>query len=322
MENKNYKLATCCLLGDIPGRPDFGYKTTTKTAFLKTKDTERLLSLWVNNINKTREALLFLASQDSVFHYFRISSDIFPLATLAESHDFYKSQISYLQSLLTKVGEEVRALSPHFRIVTHPGQFCVPNSVHPHVVKNAIIELQYHYDFMSALGMPFSINIHCSGKGTEAKDRMVSVLQNDMPSEIKRVLSLENDEKCSSISEIIDVCSKTGVMPCFDIHHEAVNETFRGSEVYEYRILSDDQCKFIEDSWHKNVDLTPTMHISNRLNQGSLKNLACAHSDFLYEDQNYKLLHYINRGWDIEIEAKAKFPAVQKFYEHWSPVIK
>jgi UV DNA damage endonuclease len=316
------KFATVCLLGDIEGREHFGYKKITRTSFLKNKDFVSLKNLWISNIEKTREALLFLSSQPEQYHFFRISSDLFPLATLPEVIPFYKSEIVSLQQRIQEIGNEIKTVSPSFRLVTHPGQFCVPNSVHSHVVHNAIMELKYHYDFMSAFNMPFSINIHCSGKGKEAKDRMVSVLQNDMPQEIKRVLSLENDEKCSSIAEIIDVCSKTDVMPCFDIHHEAVNETFNGSEVYEYRILSDDQCKFIEDSWRRNINLTPTMHISNRLNQGSLKNLACAHSDFLYESQNYKLLHYINHGWDIEVEAKAKFPAVQKFYEHWSMVMK
>lgn len=307
------KLATCCLPGVDSQLPKFSYKTMTMKNWTQHHDVARLVDIWKTNISLTEKLLRRLLKLPEQFHYLRVTSDIFPLVTLPDVWPIYQTHLPELQSSIAAIGAMVKTASPSFRIVTHPGQYCVPNSAHSHVVKNSLIDLQYHYDFMSAFNIPYNINIHCSGKDKTAKERMINILENDMPIHIKSVLSLENDEKSSSITDILDICSKSGVLPCFDIHHQAVHDSFRGSEEYRYTLLSDSDCEFIETAWKK-INMKPTMHISNRLNVGSLKNSACAHSDFLYETENTKMQYYIDKGWDIEIEAKAKLEAVQKFY--------
>ena len=166
---------------------------------------------------------------------------------------------------------------------------------------------------MEALGIPFSINIHLSGKDPESPHRMIKHYSDYFSDRLKRVLSLENDEKSSSIKTIIDVSHKTGCLVCYDIHHEAVHRTFNDKEYY-FEILSEDDNLFIEEGWNK-LGMKPTMHLSNRLHLDSKKGLACAHSDYFYDSENWKVLYYLERGWDIEMEAKHKLPATKGFVD-------
>jgi len=304
-----FRLGTCCMIDS-----DFGYRSTTKTSFLKNRDYGRLWEIWESNIRKTGEALDILCDKDDHFHFFRISSSLFPLATLddPEINSFWKDKYPQIVAMIRVIGDRVKLRDPNFRIVTHPGQFCVPNSKDPRVVQNSINELEYHYDFMEPFGLPFSINVHLSGKDEGSPDRMVNTYQNYLSDRMKRVLSLENDEKSSSISTILDVSAKVDCLVCYDIHHEAVHRTFNGQD-YFFRVLGDDQNSFIESKWRDKVGLVPTMHLSNRLHVGSIRGEACAHSDFFYDSENWKMMYYLERGWDVEMEAKEKFPATERF---------
>ena len=71
---------------------------------------------------------------------------------------------------------------------------------------------------------------------------------------------------------------------------------------------------FIEEGWSK-LGMKPTMHLSNRLHLDSKKGPACAHSDYFYDSENWKVLYYLERGWDIEMEAKHKLPATKGFVD-------
>lgn len=313
-----YKLATCCLLGDTEyGK--FSYNKITKTSFLKDKDEKKLLNIWKLNIQKTRDAMLFLARQDERYHFFRISSDLFPLATLPIISDFYNKNIKDLQESLSKIGREVLEISPSFRIVTHPGQFTILNSKNPKVFDAALSDLKYHYDFMSPFSIPFSINIHLgSGEGNEPGshiDRFVLGFQK-LPKEIQDVLSLENDEKVADLDTCIEVYKRTGVKICYDLHHQAAffSSSKRLGKFLPYN-LSEDQFKIIEDSW-KNSGMVPTLHLSNRREEDSVGSKSFPHSDFLYDTEfNHSVLPLLRAGFYLECEAKAKFPAVKKFSE-------
>lgn len=304
-----YRLGTCCML-DV----NFGYSSMTAASWNKNKDLDKLWSIWLANINKTQEAIDHLVSLPEVYHFFRVSSSLFPLATLDDPvlQDFWFEKLPIIQTKLLEIGKKTLAVSPNFRIVTHPGQFCVPNSKNPRVVENSIRELNYHYDFMKAFSIPFSINIHLSGKDSDNPNRMLNVYNNYLSDGLRKTLSLENDEKSSSISDLLNVSCKCDILICYDIHHEAVNRTFKG-EPYYFSTLSEEDACFIESTWKNKLDLPPTMHISNRANVDSVRMPACAHSDWFYDTENTKLLWFLERGWDCEMEAKQKLPSIKKF---------
>ena len=320
-----YKLATCCLLGDTHlGK--FGYKKMTKSEFLKNRDEEKLLSLWNYNINKTHEALKFLSSQEECFHFFRISSDLFPLATLQETKSFYKKHISSLQKSIAEIGKEIKSIAPSFRLVTHPGQFTILNSKNPKVVNAALEDLQYHYDFMSSFSLPFSINIHIGSGSTENDSSHILRFEKGfslLPQEIKNTLSLENDEKVGDLSCIIEASKRTGVKICYDHHHQACYfSSPKRLGVFKPYSLSEEEIDFIGESW-KGSGMVPTMHLSNRRELESIGGKSFPHSDFLYDESfNVSVLPLLQRGWDLEVEAKAKFPAVKKFKDFCDSQIK
>jgi UV DNA damage repair endonuclease len=164
---------------------------------------------------------------------------------------------------------------------------------------------------MESFGLPWSINVHLSGKDSDAKDRMIFTLSNDLDRHTVSHLSLENDEKSSSLSTVCDAASKTGCLVTFDVHHEAVNRTFLGQE-YKLQLCDQDTIEFIEKGWRDNLDLTPAFHLSNRLEVDSVKGKACAHSDYFYEEDNKCILPLLERGWALECEAKKKFPAAKQ----------
>lgn len=312
------KLATCCLLGDTEyGK--FSYNKMTKSAFLKDRNEEKLLGIWNSNIQKTEDAMLFLTKQDERFHFFRISSDIFPLATLPQISSFYKKHISSLQKSISEVGQRVKKISPNFRIVTHPGQFSVINSKNPKVLDAAIVDLQYHYDFMSAFGIPFSINIHLgSGEGSEPGShikRFVHGFQT-IPKEVRESMSLENDEKVADLDTCIEVYKQTGIKLCYDLHHQAAfYSSSKRLGVFQPYKLSQGQIDAIDASW-KSSGMAPTLHLSNRREENSVGSKSFPHSDFLYDHKfNQAIFPLFDLGYDLEIEAKAKFPAVKKFSE-------
>jgi UV DNA damage endonuclease len=308
-----FKVGTVCMLSK-----DWGYKSTTAKAFHKDRDYEKLFSIWKYNIARTGEALRFLAERDSHFHFFRVSSSLFPLATLNdELYSIYLEKLQEWTPLFDSISEDVKKLSPHFRIVTHPGQFCVPNSKSANVTKNSLRELEYHALFMEKFKMPWSINIHLPGKDSDSSARMVSVVNTSFSPTLRKHLSLENDEKSSNLQKIVEVCSLTNLLVCYDVHHEAVNRTFQGLQYY-LDLPSADTLDFIEKGWRSNLNLTPAFHLSNRLVENSVKGHACAHSDLLYEDGNSAVIPLFQRGWALEAECKEKHTGVVHFISELS----
>lgn len=310
MIEPQFKVGTVCMLSK-----DWGYKSTTAKAFKKDRDFTKLFSIWKYNIERTGEALHFLADRDPHFHFFRVSSSLFPLATLNdELYSIYLEKLQEWTPLFDSISSSVLAKSRHFRIVTHPGQFCVPNSRSANVVKNSLRELEYHCLFMEKFEMPWSVNIHVPGKDEASADRMVSIANSEFSETLNRHISLENDEKSSNLEKILSVCHRTRLLPCYDIHHEAVYRTFYGSQYY-LDLPNNDILNFIEQRWMRNLQLKPAFHLSNRLIVDSIKGPACAHSDFLYEDSNSVTIPLFERGWALEAECKEKHDGVVHFME-------
>lgn len=314
------KLATCCLPGVDAKLPKFSYKSITMKSWTQHHDEKKLVGIWKTNISLTEKLLNRLLALPEQFHYLRVTSDIFPLVTLPDVWPLYQKHLPELQRDIAEIGKKVKAASPAFRIVTHPGQYTLLNSANPEVNRKAVIDLQYHYDFMSAFSIPFSINIHL-GCGPNAKDstgwisRFVDNYK-AMPEHLQHHLSLENDEKVADIATTIAVHEQTGVALCYDYHHQACYHAKpeRGGE-YHYYTLSPEQRKTIQASWN-HLNMKPTCHISNvKSITGVWKDLF-PHSDFL-EDRVFNeqvVADLLLNDWDIEVEAKAKIPAVQKFY--------
>jgi UV DNA damage endonuclease len=315
------RLGLCCLLGDIKDVPKFGYRTMTKTKWEKTKNYEELYSIWFENIKKTKWLLNYLADKPDYFHFLRMTSDLLPLVNLPGVWDFYLDKRKMLQKEIKSIGDDLVSRNKKFRMVMHPGQFTLLNSVRDDVNEKAILDLQYHYDMVSAFGFPYSINIHLgAGPTKDDKQSYIDRFVNNysqLPDYLRECLSIENDEKVCDLSLLIKLYDKVKILICYDHHHQAcymANKDRKG--VYEYYDISDEELGVIKESWLR-MGINPTTHLSNAKSKDGTWKDYFAHSDYLYDDElNKKVIDIsIKNNFDIECEAKAKLPAVEKFHE-------
>jgi hypothetical protein len=118
---------------------DFGYRSTTKTSFLKNRDYGRLWEIWESNIRKTGEALDILCDKDDHFHFFRISSSLFPLATLddPEISSFWKDRYPEIVNRIKVIGDRVKFVGD--KITLGPANNCVTPPFKAYEALNAFV---------------------------------------------------------------------------------------------------------------------------------------------------------------------------------------
>jgi UV DNA damage repair endonuclease len=140
-----------------------------------------------------------------------------------------------------------------------------------------------------------------------------------LPDYLRHCLSIENDEKVCDLSLLLKIYERAKILICYDHHHQAcylANKERKG--LYEYYELNEEQTVIIEESWVK-TGMRPTTHLSNAKSKDKTWKDYFAHSDYLYDDDfNKKVVEYsLKNNFDVECEAKAKLPAVEKFYDDY-----
>lgn len=277
--------------------------TMTKTRFLALERKEALSIVskrTLNNVIVTRKIIEYCGKRN--WNY-RISSDLFPLATLPEANLSLNVLPDYnliLQEF--KIASDI-IKKYNVRCSTHPDQFVVPASGNPGVSAKSIIELTKHATMMDLFGLPQSydapINIHMNcykGDLQEIANRFISVY-NNLPINVKSRLVLENEDKLNSwnVQQLYDlIYQKTGIPITYDSHHFRLNNTENISP--EKAIL------MCIKTWGK---YKPLFHYSN----GKSGPTDRSHSDYVY------ILHkeLFENNVDVDFEFKAKDYAIEKF---------
>ena len=277
--------------------------TMTKTKFLALERKEALSTVskrTLNNVVVTRKTIEFCGIRN--WNY-RISSDLFPLATLPEanlSFDILPDYNLIVQEF--KIAADI-IKKYNVRCSTHPDQFVVPASATKSVVEKSIVELKNHASIMDLFGLPQSyqspINIHMNCYKGNTKDiakRFIDVY-NDFPANVKSRLVLELEDKPNSwgLIKLYDlIYQKTGIPITYDSHHFRLNNPENISP--EKAIL---MCM---ETWGK---YKPLFHYSN----GRSGPTDRAHSDYVYT------LHkeLFENDVDVEFEFKAKDYAIERF---------
>lgn len=230
---------------------------------------------------------------------FRLSSSLLPLSDKVDRSLWENDSI---RKHLAEAGKTFR--NNGVRVTMHPGQFCVLSSTSDNVIKNAISDLQMHAWILDAMGMPRSpesaINIH-GGKSNEAGRLIDSI--NSLPDNIKSRLTLENDESCYSVLQLLEVHKRTGTPVVFDSHHHVFNED---------HLSLDEAYAAACDTWPKNIK--PLQHLSN--SEPGTENASFIvkrkHSGYIHTIPDVQLAGLVANNVDIEIEAKMKNLALQK----------
>jgi UV DNA damage endonuclease len=252
---------------------------------------EHIADVWLGNVKGLANIIPTVRSAG--VGMFRVGSTLLPLFDkIAESP--LKGLVADAESELRKVG----ALTNGMRLTTHPGQFVVISSDSDTVVANSVRELEYHAFIMDSLGCAatprFAINIH--GGKRDRGDRLVASIKS-LPNSVRSRLTLENDENCWSVANLLPISEQTGVPIVFDSHHHPFND---GGLTGEAAMLA------AASTWPS--DIRPLQHLSNTepgFEGGSFTERR-QHSWAIHYVPDYQRDFYLAGKSDIEMECKGK----------------
>ena len=98
------------------------------------------------------------------------------------------------------------------RVSFHPNQFTLFTSPREEVTMNAVKDMEFHYKMLEAMNALDKglINIHIGGAygdKTQSLSRFHQNLQK-LPTEMKEIMTLENDDKTYNVLETLTTCEK------------------------------------------------------------------------------------------------------------------
>ena len=264
---------------------------------------EAIKSLYVHNATRLAEMLPKIHA--SGVSLFRISSAMFPLADQVDRSMWDSDEV---KSCLKKAGEFV--LANDMRVTTHPGQFCVISSDSDETIHKSFVELQIHawmFDEMGLEASPrYAINIH--GGKADRTSRLIDQIKS-LPENVKKRLTLENDECSYSVADLLPVFLETGVPIVWDSHHHVFNDSGLSMQV---------AMDAAAETWPAGIK--PLQHLSNtepHLVNGSFQDRR-KHSDMIHYVPDCQLESLRNNVVDVEIEAKHKNLSVMQLRQQFS----
>ncbi len=153
---------------------------------------------------------------------FRISSDIIPFGSHpSNTLEWWKTFEEELQGL----GALIKASG--LRVSMHPGQYTVLNSPDEAVVARSVQDIVYHTRFLDSLDVDRSCKLvlHIGGVYGDKASAAKRFKENwsRLPEEVKRRLIIENDEKCYSAGDVLDIGQQLGIPVVFDNLHNWIN---------------------------------------------------------------------------------------------------
>jgi UV DNA damage endonuclease len=286
------RLGLCCKFHGEPIR----FRTTTATWLLARspdKALARLSALCLENAEALRRAASYCASHG--IGDFRINSQILPVKTHAEAgYDVRElPNGERVVNAFTEAGRLARELG--VRLTFHPDQFVLLNSPKEEVVERAIADLVYQTEVAEWVGADV-INIHGGGVYGDkpaALARLVATIQ-QLPSAVRERLTLENDDRSYTPSDLLPVCRATGVPLVYDVHHHrCLPDDLSVAEASEAAIAT----------WNRE----PLFHISSP-KAGWNGSDPKPHHDFI--DLADVPSEWRDLDLTIEVEAKAKEDAI------------
>ncbi len=256
---------------------------------------EKLSSIILENLNSLLKALAFCS--ENAIYCFRITSTFLPLYTHPKCA--YRIEDLPLGLNILSLFKECKeyAFKKGIRIVFHPDQFVVLNSPREEVVEKAIEDLVYHAYMADLLGADV-INIHGGGVYGDKKsalDRLRETIKS-LPKKITSYLTLENDDKSYTPSDLLPLCEELGIPLVYDVHH--------------HRCLPDDLSEQeASERAYTTWNREPLFHISSpKEGWGGPKPLR--HHDYI-DFKDFPLCWKKMLPLTVEVEAKAKEVAVK-----------
>lgn len=267
----------------------------TYTNFSKEKDLKKLDKIIKSNFLALKEIIIYNIKNN--IHFFRISSNLIPLATkddvIFDYLDTYKKYYNEIGNLIN---------SNLLRVDFHPNEYCILNSVRSEVVESSIQILTYHYNLLKYFDIKNKIIVVHIGGGTFGKQKAISRFCNNfkkLDSKIRKCIVIENDDKIFSVDDCIEIYKKIGTPIVLDYHHYLCNRD---------KLKLDEFIETVFNSWKEQI---PKIHFSSP--KSKVKKEFRSHNDFINSDDFIAFLEEIKkykRDIDIMIEAKKKDDAL------------
>ena len=295
------RLGLCCQFAKQPIR----FRTTTATSLLRMKPQDR----------RTKQSELCLANADSLLaalQYcaehaigcFRIGSSILPIKTHPQA-GYSVDELPESDAIVAKFRQCGEFAQKHgMRTVFHPDQFVVLNSPREDVVEKSIEELEYQAEVAEWVGADV-INIHGGGGYGDKSAALVRFARNvdRLSDAVRSRLTIENDDKVYTPSDLLPLCQATGLPLVYDAHHHRCLPDGLTVEQATAAALG---------TWNRE----PLFHISSPLN-GWNQPQPSRHHDYI-DPADFPV------GWrslrlTVEVEAKAKELAVLRLLKDLHP---
>lgn len=263
--------------------------TTNRKMLLKNFSSDKFLEICTENLNALEEILIHNIKNNIKF--FRISSDIIPLAT-HEINDIpwweiFKDKLEY-------IGEIIK--NNNLRVSMHTTAFTVLNSPNKNVVENSLKDVEYHCKFLDSMKLDDShkIVIHVGGI-YENKELSIENFKNNffkLSQQVKNRLIIENDEKNFSLDDVLAIATYLDCPVVFDNLH---NKCY-GDNNYDLNYILDT----VSRTWCPK-DGKPKVHYS----QQDKSKKKGSHSKTI---NTIEFLEYYNvaKGFDIDIMLEVK----------------
>ena len=267
--------------------------TLTYTNYQKEPNNHKLSTVIKSNLEDLIKILNY--NKKNKIHFYRITSNLIPLATLKEvKFNYLDNYKNYYQ----KISNIIK--NSNMRVDMHPSQYCVLNSTKKEVIENSKNILEYHYNLLDYMNIEDKIIIIHIGSNTFGKSNSLTRFINNfktLPKYIQKSIAIENDDKTFTIEDCLYLSEILNIPVVLDYHHFLCNKNDEGIEKYLERI-------FI--TWKGK---TPKIHFSSPKSKKEYR----SHHDYINVDNFIEFLTILqkyNQDIDIMIEAKAKDEAL------------
>lgn len=211
-------LGLCCLADSI------SFKTITLKKYNTLSESEKITAIediYLANIAMLDNAIQFCF--DNQIMMYRMSSSMFPLSDYCSiAYEIFNE----MKDELAVVGSKANKLK--IRLLQHPSQFVVLNSDNAEVIDKSVHNLKLHTLLMNYLKQPKThkalLNIH--GGKRDNLDLLIKTI-NNLDSDIKSRLTLENDEDYYCVKDLYYIYEHTGIPILFDFHHYLVKHKLK-----------------------------------------------------------------------------------------------
>lgn len=288
------RFGLCCLFRKV----DIQFRRTT-AKYLHTLPRKRRLpylsEICLHNARALRASMQF-CMQNGIGD-FRINSQILPLKT----HPELKYEMEELpdakriRAIFAECG--AFALQNDLRTTFHPDQFILLSSPDPAITARSVADLKYQAQVARWIGADV-INIHAGGAYGQKPQALLRLARHidKLPDAVRRRLTLENDDRLYTPSDLIPLCKDTGVPFVYDVHH--------------HRCLPDGKrIAYITEKALETWNREPLFHVSSPL--GGWNGSKPRHHDDYVKLRDFPTC-WLDLDLTVEVEAKAKEQAVLK----------